>query len=1375
MFYQTVRLWVLAVIVQVCVVQPVQAEEFSHPVFHRYNIDDGLADSAVHTVLQDNMGFMWFGTLNGLSRFDGYQFTNFTAQVDPDSLSHNIIHTLVEDRQGIIWVGTAHGLNRFNPRTENFKRYFSEIQNQHSLNANHIWFLLEDSDGELWIGTNSGLNRYRPATDDFERIALSDGKKTYAIKSIQEDQQGRLWLGTNESGILIFDKNTNHVLPLNLDIAKYPFGVKAIRGSWLDKQNRLWLATRSGLLEYHIDKEQSKLHLYHQQEIGLYSVLASTENHLWLGTEGYGLCRFTIDSRQWRCFNHRIDGFAERQVIDAYLDRQGTLWAATLTEGVISFKPDNPFRVISFDKPYNKIHDIEQDKEGRLWAATQAGVVRLDQNKKVNVYRHQADNPTGLDADNIYQIEQDNHQRLWIASAKGLHQYDESSDQILAVSLGEQQSALNHQGISGIHQMDGSEDLYLTSSRNNVLGKWQPSLQQFEALPFAEMTAQGLRSLQQFASFYDSNQRLWVLGYEYFGYLDETTNKVVVTEHSSATGKFYSNMTESAAGHLWVLGSDTLHEINHQGKIIQQFGKDYFDAGLLSAVVSVGDDLWISANNGLWRFNTKTKTTTRYNKHHGLSANDFSPAKFVDENDVIYLGGVNGITVFNPADFARITNPELTPRLTGLRINNEPVAINNSEDALLHQAISYIQSLGLSYEQSQAFSLEFSALDYFSPEATRYAYRLTGLTDKWSFTDAANRRAVYTTLPAGSYLFEVKAASVWGGWGETLQLQLDILPPWWQTYWAYAFYILSTFILLALFIRYRTSKIRQRASDLEKEVSLRTREIAKQKQTIESLLEKKNRLFANVSHELRTPLTLILGPISRLLHHAKDRDDKQELLILQRNAERLTHIVDKLLDFARLDFSSLDETKSQSLTKTVEGLYTAIQPQFSSKHIRFELLQNKQVRNGSWVSASPADALETILINLLSNAYKYTPEGGLVRLTLEQPNAQQIILKVENSGATIPEDKLQHLFERFYRMPQHAQSDIPGSGLGLALVKELVSLNQGKITVTNTAEGMVCFSLIFPCIEVAQPVTVDTPATNSWRIEDSAFALEQKQHLADIESESPEVSESNGITIDDKDGKNTILVIDDTRDMLAYLKTELAADYHVVTAINGEEGLALALEQLPDLVICDLMMPDMDGFEVLHQLRADINTSHIPFILLTAKGDSKSRIYGLQASADDYITKPFNTQVLLARIEGLLNIRRLLSKNYRKKLLSSQSPTTQNSSQLSGRDQQFLDRFNEFIVKQHHNPELNVKDIQQALHISERSLQKKIKALLGCTVVQHLRNYRLEQAVRLLKEGQMNLSNIVEASGFSSQQYFNRCFKQYFGESPLNYIKQEEI
>ncbi|MCJ8270045.1 MAG: ATP-binding protein, partial [Psychrosphaera sp.] len=650
-------------------------------------------------------------------------------------------------------------------------------------------------------------------------------------------------------------------------------------------------------------------------------------------------------------------------------------------------------------------------------------------------------------------------------------------------------------------------------------------------------------------------------------------------------------------------------------------------------------------------------------------------------------------------------------------------------------------------------------------QSITYAYQLAGIEPDWTYVSSQKRFANYTNIPPGEYTFRAKAKSKNDVWSDVeVGVVIVISPPWWRTMPAYFFYLVLVVLTVYIIVKVRTVTLLKRANQLEASVRQRTTELALEKKKVEQLLVKKDEEFANISHEFRTPLTLILGPAQQLIKQAKAAELDQ-LNIIERNGYRLLRMVDQLLNIETFKVEAITHKVTQHFAHSVQTIRLAFIPMAQNKNITIEIERVEPI-----CAEFTQDAFEQILLNLLSNAIKYTQDGGAISLSLVRIKYNQLKLTVSDSGIGISKDQQQAIFSRFHRVHNAKTQHAVGTGIGLALVKSMVEAHQGNIEVQSEVGKGTQITLCFPIVN-----EVESEVGSEVESESEAVKINDELINKELKSIEPHPVQTKGADSENKDGDNastTVLVIDDNADMLTYISANLLMEHQILTATNGREGLELAIEQVPDLIVSDVMMPEIDGYELADALRENAITAHIPIILLTAKGDTNSKIKGLNKQVDDYLTKPFDLQELKVRITNLLEIRKILRKRFAVARFGSVQlggdVTVATAGGQTTEHEKFLTALDNILEGAHSDMELRVGSLADGLNISERQLFRKLKSTVDMSPTEYLRNFRLLKAAGLLRLGQKSTVVALEV-GFSSASYFTKCFRAQFGVAPSEF------
>lgn len=1360
--------------------------------FERLSIEHGLSQNTVTAILKDHQGFMWFGTRDGLNRFDGYQFRIFRHQPQqPGSISDNYIWALFEDEQGVLWVGTANGgLNRYDRATESFSAFLPDASDPDSLSDIGVRSIYQDGQGALWIGTNAGgLNRFDRQSGRFKHWRARqndlDSLSNNRIYAMTQGGEGYLWLAT-AGGVNRFDIK-REIFNRYVHQADLPGSLShnRVRAVLKDKRGRLWFGTDGGGLN-RLDITTGRFEHFVQDKSVLdslssdfvMSLVEHNSDQLWVGTWGGGLNRFDIATGRFHALDNdpsNSNSLSEDLVYALFKDKKGVLWVGTSGGGVNKFDT----RTVNFGhirheqvKPGslsdNNVRAILIDSAGTLWVGTRGGGLnRLDKGKKGFVrYSHDPAVSGSLSNGQIYTLFEDSSGGLWVGTAQGLNRFEPETDSFVAFTHDPKQNSISDNRIKAIAEQPPGT--LWVATHGGGLNRFDINTGQFEVFRHQTQHPGSLSHDILTDLLIDSKGTLWVAtlggGLNRF---DRQARQFTHFRHlkddpGSISHDRVLTLLEDSQGRLWAGTAWGLNRMSDKAGVFERFTEAQ---GLANNVVlAMLEDnlgrLWISSNQGLSRFDIEKNRFKTFDANDGLQSNEFNlNAACGSHQGELLFGGINGLNRFYAE---RIVEDSSEPpvHLTGFLLSNQKVSIATpNAEFYLSESIDLLKQLVLTHKQTLV-TFEFSALDYANPMKNRYAYRLEGWDEHWIHTDATRRLASYTKLSPGDYVFKVKASNKDGFWNESgKQLMIKVLPPWYKTWQAYLLYCLLVLSGGIGFFRYRTRALVQRSELLEQKVKMRT-------ETINQLMVQKHRMFANVSHEFKTPLTLLLNPLQSIIQDPKAEPFAKKLAMMRANGQRLLHMVEQLLELSKLEVrQSRQQYHYYALSDTLKALLTSYQPLFEAKKLHLEYQPCHDI-----LLNLTEDSLEMILGNLLSNALKYTPEGGRI-VVMVKADEHKVLIVISDSGIGISLEDQQNIFERFTRVNDAHQGAIPGAGIGLALVKELVEVNRGSIGVVSEPGNGSAFTVTLPrCTEKNVKLSQFRGASSETLLQ---VALNDEAR-GPVKEKVVETSVSDALP--------AVLLIDDNADMLELLKDTLKGRFHCLCAAHGEQGLSVAFEALPDVVICDVMMPGLSGFDVLKQLKASELTDHIPVILLTAKGDMESRLKGWQEKADEYLDKPFNAEELLSRIDNLLGIRNILRKRFQgslnKKTLKadigkirakvSQPKQPDEQEQHHNGNQVFFDKVYGLLEAHYAEETLDVAFLADKLAMSQRQLGRKMKAVLDYTPTELIRVFRLKKAAELLRQGETP-GAVAFKVGFSSHSYFSQCFKAQFDCLPSSY------
>lgn len=1341
------------------------------PEFNRIDISQGLSNNQVKSILKDSKGFLWFATMSGLNRYDGYQFKVFRHKLrDSASLIDDNIIRVFEGPDNKIWVDTHSGYNIFDPVTESVDRDFAAYSKKLGLPNAPITNMVKGINGDYWfLMAKQSLFKYNSLTGKTTHVYELPSKAP-PVSSFAQDSHADIWMVHSNGSIEKIDNKTGNIIS-RFDALTTFFKNELLNYSiFVDNQQEIWLfavADTRGVFHYipatgvleQINKDSKPFHLNNNIVV---NILQGNNNDIWISTDHGGINLLDKQTHSIRYILNNINdrkSLSENSIASAYKDNAGIIWVGTYKQGVSYYHAD----IIKFplfrhipsvpgSLQYDDINDFAEDAKGNIWIASNGGglIYYNRATDKFIQYVHQPDNPNSLCNDVIVCLYMDHRQRLWIGTYfGGLDCYD-----------GKQFSHYKHSLTDSNSIADNSVYEIMEDSNNNLwIGTLSGGLDRMdhEKNIFHHYKGYAPNSIHAYyisELMEDREGNIWVGSANGIDVLEKKTGNFVYYSNFTGSTKGISNnniisLFQDSRGLIWAGTSDGLNVFDKQNNSFKAFRIEDGLPGntILTILEDKQQRLWISSPNGLSCIqvhqknedvNELTINCKNYDELDGLQGIAFNEnAALKTHKGELVFGGANGFNLFDPETILPDKNiPSVV--LTDLQVFNKSVGIGEKINGriILPQAISQTNEVTLKYNED-VVSFEFAALNFLHPEKNKYAYKLQGFNKDWVYTDGKTRKANYTNLDPGDYTFYVKAASSDGVWNEkAVSLQVKILPPFWKTPLAYTLYILFFAAVLWFARRLLLQRARMRF------------EIEQQKQEAQRMHELdmlKIRFFTNVSHEFRTPLSLILSPMDKIIREAKDTPQRKQLQLVHRNARRLLNLVNQLLDFRKMEVQELRLNPAQGdIIKFIRDIFQSFTDIAEKKNIQFSCYSTVE----SLLMPFDYDKLERILFNLLSNAFKFTGENGkvAVQLQMEMENNRQLLaIKVIDTGIGISKEKQEKIFERFF------QNDIPGSmvnqgsGIGLSITKEFVKLHNGSVWADSEPGKGSCFTVLLPVIEVP--------------------AISAVPEIINAEPEpEPEIKHALSAASTMNGKKQTLLIVEDNEDFLFYLKDNLREHFNILEAENGKAGWQKALGDHPDLVVADISMPEMNGIELCKKIKKDPRTLHIPVILLTALAGEEQQIKGLETGANDYMTKPFNFEILLSRVKNILDEQSRLRKTYQKQVDVKPADIT-----IASPDDQFIYHAMEIVEKNISNPDFSVEDMSRHMFMSRVTLYKKLLALTGKTPVEFIRSFRLKRAAQLLEKSQMTISEVAYEVGFNSPKSFSKYFKTEFNLPPSSY------
>lgn len=1331
--------------------------------FVNFGSKDGLSSSTVHAVLKDKYGFMWFGTDDGLNKFDGLHFTVYSHNVnDSTSLLSSRIQALYEDRDGRLWIGTSSALSLYDRKKNAFENILLT-------QGNAVRAICEDRAGNLWIGTYVGLYKYNYATGAVKRYSAEDPDPAKRLASntvtcIFEDRHGRLWIGTNAGLHLLRADSDRFLLFKTNKTDRGSISDTVIKAITEDQKGNLWIGTNYGGLNKFIPADSTFQHVQHNdgnpfslRNNRVYCLATEPGGKLWVGTET-GL---DIVDPQSGVVQHVINDARNKYSLKGkslrsfYIDKAGIYWVGTYQGGVSKY-----------------------DKNLTSFA--------LEQSSNFD--------PSGLTSPKVTSFAEAPNGNVYVGTDDGgLHQYYPQSRQFKKIKIGKDPLTILALERSGDDLWIGTyqDGIYVM---NTITGRIRHYTK--------EDGVSGLSSNEIFVLKRDRNGNIWVGtngqgvdvflpgkgSFQRFGEFARNASG-----DKPVTIAFVRAIEEDNAGNIWIASIGRGVEIYNPAlrtmKLYNRFntglplddiyaflptndgrvwlgtagnGLYYFDAGALifksietnqrlpnSMVFKILEDdsgkIWFSTNKGLSSFDPQTKSLKNYSFENGLQLSSFAPGAGIRTiRGELYFGGLEGFNHFLPGKLSYNNNNIPKVVFTGLKVDNQDVIPG---DAVINSDISVAKEIRLKYKQN--FSVDFTALDFTNPTECQYTYLLEGFDKKWNDIGTL-KTAVFTNLDPGPYKLRVKASNLNEGWStEAAEITIYIKPPFWRTPYAYVLYLL--FIVAVLWaVRYRgIQKLKRKFSDEQERQKIKQliEDERKEAERQRAFDQAKIKFLTNLSHEFRTPISLISGPVETLLEKESDREKAGQLSMVRRNARRLLNLVNQLLDFRKLEEKELTLiTVNADIVAFARDVSESFKDLADRRQIRFIF----QSSLDSYYTSFDKDKIERILFNLLSNAFKFTGSDGevTVRLDRASPGREGIVFHVRDTGAGMSAADKAQVFERFFQGQTPAEVMNQGSGIGLSITKEFVRLHGGSIDVNSILGKGSDFVVSLPLPELT---VVNDPLTRLGA-DSSNIAAEPEDVQMNFKTDEP----------------IKILLIEDNEDFRVYLRDHLKSQYKVIEAADGKEGWQKALFAHPNVIISDISMPQMDGITLSNKIKADKRTSHIPVILLTAMTGDANQLKGLKAGATDYLTKPFSADILKVKIRNILLLSHQLKETYSRRLTVDTAPV-----EVQSENDKLLLKITEYIEQKIDDDSLSVEQLSKHLFMSRATLYNKVVDLTGETPVEFIRSVRLKKAAALLENTNMRIVEISYAVGFATPNYFTRAFKLKYNMSPSEYAVQK--
>lgn len=1339
--------------------------------FSHIDINKGLSHNQVNAILKDKTGFIWFGTLAGLNRYDGYSFKIFRHTIkDTTSLADDFIVNIVEGPHQSLWIATRSGFNIYDPVTEKFSRNILPFLQKYKLPfREELLEIKKGEKGDFWFRFRNGVYRYneiqqstfplkttikKPASrsktvsaiapfnnklwiifDDGSLELLDQEKISSAGKPFTSffnkgieygaafaDQKGDVYLysTSNYKGVYHYQKSTGALVHLHTASAKLKLNTNLIRGITEDEAGIIWIATDHGGVNLYHPQNQTVNYLVHKE----------------------------YDNRS----------IVQNSIISIYKDESGFIWLGTFKKGVSYYHPDlisfplytnQPFNSTSL--PYEDVNTFSEDEHGNIWIGTNGGgLIYFDRKKKkFTSYKHNPSDKNSLSNNVVVSTMIDHDKKLWIGTYYGgLDCFDGKN--FTHYRAGRNESSISDDRIYSMLE-DRDKNIWIGTLNGglNRLDRDRKTFKWYKA-------ENGLINFDYVSSILEKrNGDLWIGTSGGIDVLRKNADGSVSNIFSaSGNDKFgLSNfnincLIEDKNGYVWVGTREGLNVYNPKTKRFLSYRVEHGlpDNNIQTLKLDLKGNIWLSTSKGLCKITLNGSKPENYqpvfysyDEFDGLQGREFNiNSAFLTSKGELIFGGANGFNLFHPDDI--VQQKEKFPLIfTDLQVFNKSMAVGEKIDGhvVLPQSLTQLHEIVLRHNEN-VFSITFSALNFFNPDKIKYAYKLEGFDKEWVTTESSIRKAAYTNLDAGEYLLKVRASDHPGVFnGIEKSIRIVVLPPFWETPLAYILYGLVLIGVLMLIRQRGINKLKQEFA-IEQE--------RKEAQRIHELDRMKIRFFTNVSHEFRTPLSLIFAPVEKLLKTVSNQEEKNQYELIWRNARRLLHLVNQLMDFRKMEVQELKlHVVGGDIVAFIKEVSLSFADLADKKNISFTF----ETEIESLLTSYDADKLERILFNLLSNAFKFTYQDGFVsvHVALKEGSPKKgdlLEIKVLDTGIGIPLANQPYIFDNFFQHEVPADMMNQGSGIGLSITKEFVKLHGGEIHVESELENGTCFTVLLPVKVISSEKAHPEPANPLLSATKEQVSLPSHQ-------------------------KPVLLLVEDNDDFRFYLRENLRSYFRITEAGNGNEGWQKVLSMHPHLVVSDISMPQMNGIELCKKIKNDERTKHIPVVLLTALTGEEQQLKGLEIGANDYMTKPFNFEILLSKIRNLLQQQELYISTYTRKIEAVPTKV-----EMKSVNEKFVQQALFLVEKNISNTNFSVEELSREMNMSRVALYKKILLLTGQSPVAFIRTIRLKKAAQMMVDTGLSISEIAYEVGFSDPKYFAKSFKQEYGCLPSVWLKEHK-
>ncbi|MXN90600.1 response regulator [Flavobacterium sp. Sd200] len=1348
--------------------------------FEQINYDEDFSSSMISGIVQNKKGFIWIGTENGLFRYDGYSFSRYMRNKEvANSLSNNHVNVIFEDSGQNLWIGTNHGVNLFRKNSNDFLQVdVSTVKG----GRNYISCFAEDGNKTVWIGTFGGVKRLNKKNNLLDNIK-SDSNfilNQSRVLSLFYDKDYGVIVGTS-TGVKCFD-------PLTTDLKKLPDAItknaellnakvwKVIK----ENNGDLWLATetkgtflysKSANVVYHYEYSFNDSNSISSNWIN--DIIIADANTVWFATKD-GLSIYNKSTKNFTRYKHNpLSNYSltDNDVKCFLKDRHGCIWLGTSAGGINFYNKANAnfTKIGEAPKPGFGLNNaivsaLAKENNNALWVGTYGGGLNyLDLKNKIST-SYIVDNKDEKKTKNLIVALVNRGNYVLCGTYNGLFKFDKSNKKFTPVPLSANGKVEDERPITSI-LADGT-DIWVGTHGNGI----KRVLQNGSVENYRDDESENSLSDNFVMDIENRPNGIWIATQNGLNFFDKKLKKVTRLYRTSTPKRISNNslttLFTDSKGRLWVGADyDGLFCMDEAAETFFDLNKarGFTDAAIKGITEDAEGNLWVSSEDVLYRIKIKASAKlklsdfeiTRYSAKDGVNVKQFSYncGLKLNSNQLVF-GASKGLTIFNPKAIVKSPN-DTEIVLTKLIVNNEVVE-PAKENSILSKPFSETDEITINYDQGY-IGIEFSSLNFINPKKSKYAYKLDNDSgkDEWHTTGTQNRINISNLAP-GTYVLSLKSTNEDSSWNTHIkELKINVLPPWWRTWWAYLIYT-----MLAVLAGYVVVRIINNRLKLKRKLFLEHVESERKQEIFNMQLN----FFTNISHEIRTPLTLIKGPVEELLASSQnDKETEDRLKTIQQNSDRLLKLVNELLDFRKAEKGHMRlYCEKQDIVSFCFEIFESFKGIAAEKNIEYKFVLNTNAIHVYF----DKNQMEKVVFNLLSNAFKFTRKNGKIVFAVEQgtPQENKVYIRVKDNGIGIPESSKNNIFNRFFQADDRGVHSV-GSGIGLALSKNIVELHKGEISIPEDKE-----SWAHTVFQIALQLG-DKHLSNEQIVENNSNANTYLIDAENVPPKAPVVFEDEiKIVNDDFDeDKKTVMVVEDNDEVRKFIFNVLKAEYNVVEFCNGKEAVVYLEKEIPDLVVSDIMMPEMDGLELCRYIKTNETTNHIPVVLLTAKASTDNKIEGLSTGADAYVSKPFSIKVLRLTVENLLSSKEALRLKY-----SGNFIIDADLNKLSTPEEQFIKKLMKVIENNLENPDFDVNMLVNEIGMSRTILYKKVNALTGQSVANLIKNLRLKKASDIILNTSYPISEVAFMVGFNDRKHFSREFRKVYKLSPTEYKTSKE-